>query len=445
MEQNDLQEQLLAAEAKNKKLERALRIAEKNIEVIKANAETQYSLTKSITGEKERQELYAELLLRSHPDIILVFDENTNFLLGTDSILSIINIKDTSLLQGRKFSTIIERYKPPAFTQEILDVIGSKFIHKDKSQMNEPVEEKLETQIQNNKYEVKILSFNNDDNEYAGFLVVMHDITELSRAKEDAEQASKTKSDFLSRMSHELRTPMNAVIGMTYIAKKAQDEEKRENCLEKIEEASKHLLAVINNVLDMSEIEKNRLEISAGAFDFNKMIFNATNALGNQIKEKKQKFSIDIDEKIPPIVLSDETRLTQVIENLLDNAVKFTPEEGVITLKATNSDDKVNHFFLQLEVEDNGIGLSEELTHRVFEAFEQADGGRDRKYGGTGLGLAICKKIIEIMGGKIWALSKLGEGSKFTFVVPLQKYAKPHGGGSKYTYYNTHKPIINKE
>ena len=429
MEHNDLQQKLAAAEAKNKKLERALRIADKNIEVIKTNAVTQHSLTKNVAKEKEKQEMYVELLLRFHPDIIFVFDENTNFLLGTDSICNIIDVEDISLLQGRKLSTIIERYELSEFMQEIFDIIERNLIYRDKSSENVSVDETLELKTESNKYEVKIISFNNDFGEYAGFLLVMHDITELSRAKEEAEQASKAKSDFLSRMSHEMRTPMNAVIGMTYIAKKAQDEDKRENCLEKIEEASKHLLAVINNVLDMSEIEKKKLEITAGAFDFNKMIFNATNALGNQIKEKKQEFSIDIDEKIPPIVLSDETRLTQVIENLLDNAVKFTPEGGVITLRAANSDDKVNHFFLQIEVEDNGIGLSEELTQRVFEAFEQADGGRDRKYGGTGLGLAICKKIIEIMGGKIWVESKLGEGSKFAFVVPLQKYAKSHGGG----------------
>jgi len=432
---NDLQQRLAAAEALNKKLARNLRIAEKSIDNIKANAETQYSLTRNIAGEKQKQESYVELLLRSHPDIILVFDDNTNFLLGTDSICNIINVRDISLLHGRSLSSIIDRYKPRAFTQEILDIINKNFMEENISSGSFYVEEKLEIEVDYNKFEVKILSFDNDYGIYAGFLVVMHDITELSLAKDKAEQANRSKSEFLSRMSHEMRTPMNAIIGMTSIAKRSISKEKRDECLEKIEGASKHLLDVINNVLDMSKIEANKLEITPVAFEFNKMIANAVNVLEYRIDERKQKLFIEIDKKIPPYIISDEFRLTQVITNLLANAVKFTPDGGSVTLRAVNINDDSDNFTLQFEVEDTGIGISNKDKNSVFEAFEQADGGIARRFGGTGLGLAICRQIIELMGGSIWVESVVGEGSVFTFTIPLIKSEEPpesmsHGTGA---------------
>jgi len=431
----DLQQRLVAAEALNKKLARNLRIAEKSIDNIKANAETQYSLTRNIAGEKQKQESYVELLLRSHPDIILVFDDNTNFLLGTDSICNIINVRDISLLHGRSLSSIIDRYKPRAFTQEILDIINKNFMEENISSGSFYVEEKLEIEVDYNKFEVKILSFDNDYGVYAGFLVVMHDITELSLAKDKAEQANRSKSEFLSRMSHEMRTPMNAIIGMTSIAKRSKSKEKRDECLEKIEGASKHLLDVINNVLDMSKIEANKLEITPVAFEFNKMIANAVNVLEYRIDERKQKLFIEIDKKIPPYIISDEFRLTQVITNLLANAVKFTPDGGSVTLRAVNINDDSDNFTLQFEVEDTGIGISNKDKNSVFEAFEQADGGIARRFGGTGLGLAICRQIIELMGGSIWVESVVGEGSVFTFTIPLIKSEEPpesmgHGTGT---------------
>jgi len=222
-----------------------------------------------------------------------------------------------------------------------------------------------------------------------------------------------------------MRTPKNAIIGMTTIAKKAQNVEKIADCLEEIESASKHLLDVINNVLDMSKIEANKFEINSVAFNFKKMVYNAANVLSFRVEEKKQKLIIDIDGNIPQNIVSDEFRLTQVITNLLANAVKFTPEEGSISLRAVYFNDIADrHSVLRVEVEDNGIGVSDSEKDRLFDAFEQADGGTSRKYGGTGLGLAICKQIIEMMEGEIWVESEAGKGSKFIFTLPLLTPAK---------------------
>jgi len=417
----ELQQKLAASEIMCKKLARSLRITEKNKDVIKVNAEVQYRLTKNISDEKKRQELYVELLLRSHPDYILVFDDNMNFLLGSDSITGIIDVEDISLLHGRSFPSIIERYKPSAFTQELLDIIYKNFDAPANSKANSPVEEKLEIDVEGSRLEVKVLSFYNDFDEFAGFLIVMHDITELIEAKEKAEQANRSKSEFLSRMSHEIRTPMNAIIGMTTIAQNAKHKEKRDSCLVEIEGASKHLLDVINNVLDMSKIEANKFEITQSAFDFHQMISNATNVLGFRIEERNQKLNIEIDERITGYVISDEFRLTQVITNLLANAVKFTPDNGVLTLRAIYDIDYDSYFILRFEVEDTGIGVTEEEISRVFDAFEQADGGTARRFGGTGLGLSICKQIIEMMDGSIWVESHPGKGSNFIFTLPLFK------------------------
>ncbi|MDR1359362.1 MAG: response regulator, partial [Deltaproteobacteria bacterium] len=240
-------------------------------------------------------------------------------------------------------------------------------------------------------------------------------------AKEQAELSSHAKGDFLARMSHEMRTPMNAIIGMTNIAKASKDMEKKEYCLEKIDQASNHLLGVINDILDMSKIEANKFELSFTEFSFEKMLSRVINVINFRVEEKKQNFSIDVDKEMPAFVVSDEQRLAQVIANLLSNAVKFTPEKGSITLAVRVLSRENNMYTVQVSVTDTGIGISREQQNRLFRSFEQADGGIARKFGGTGLGLAISKSIIELMRGRIWVESAQGQGASFIFTIPVQK------------------------
>ncbi|MCL2840285.1 MAG: ATP-binding protein [Defluviitaleaceae bacterium] len=236
-------------------------------------------------------------------------------------------------------------------------------------------------------------------------------------AKNHAEEASLAKSDFLSRMSHEMRTPLNAVIGMAHIALRSDDFDRREYCLKQIEGASKHLLRVINDILDMSKIEANKLDIRPNTFNLSATISNVTSVLSANIEAKVQQLIINVDENLPPLIVADDLRLTQVIANLISNACKFTPQNGVITLNATKL-SKGN--ILQIEVIDTGIGIPEEHQPRIFNIFEQGEGGTTRKYGGTGLGLAISHRIIEMMGGEIWLTSKQNYGSTFTFTIPYE-------------------------
>ncbi|MDR1241559.1 MAG: response regulator [Deltaproteobacteria bacterium] len=249
---------------------------------------------------------------------------------------------------------------------------------------------------------------------------------ELIAAKEQAELSSHAKGDFLARMSHEMRTPMNAIIGMTSIAKASNDIEKKEYCLEKIDQASNHLLGVINDILDMSKIEANKFELSFTEFSFEKMLSRVINVINFRVEEKKQNFIIDVDKDMPSFIISDEQRLAQVIANLLSNAVKFTPEKGDITLAVRVINKEDNMYNVQVSVTDTGIGISREQQKKLFRSFEQADGGIARKFGGTGLGLAISKSIIELMHGKIWAESAQGQGASFVFNITVQK------GGAEY-------------
>ncbi len=262
------------------------------------------------------------------------------------------------------------------------------------------------------------------DGKNGGMGAIAVDITEtrqlekdLTEAKEIAEQTSQAKSEFLSRMSHEMRTPMNAIIGMTNIGKMSQSWERREYCLNKIEGASKHLLGVINDILDMSKIEANKFELSFIDFNFEKVLESVVNVIIFRTEEKHQVLALSVDDGIPPALFGDEQRLAQVLTNLLTNASKFTPEGGQITLHAGVKQQDEQRIVLHLDVSDTGIGISDEQQSRLFRSFEQADGGISRKFGGTGLGLAISKRIVELMGGQIWVRSAPGQGSTFSFTA----------------------------
>ncbi|MDR0331717.1 MAG: response regulator [Chitinispirillales bacterium] len=234
-----------------------------------------------------------------------------------------------------------------------------------------------------------------------------------------AEAANRAKSSFLATMSHEMRTPMNAIIGMTTIGKGAEDMERKDYALNKIEGAAKHLLSVINNVLDISKIEADKLELAPIEFNFERMLQRVIDVITFRVDEKRQRLGIHIDRKIPRFVVGDDNRLTQVIMNLLTNAVKFSPERGEISLEASLCSEAGGVCEVRVEVSDNGIGISPEQQSRLFSAFEQAERGISREFGGTGLGLAISKRIVELMGGHIWIESALGRGSKFIFTAKL--------------------------
>ena len=246
-------------------------------------------------------------------------------------------------------------------------------------------------------------------------------LSKLTKAKNEANQAAAIKGAFLSNMSHEIRTPMNAIIGMTAIGKASEDIESAHYTLNKIEDASTHLLGVINDVLDMSKLESGKFELSAEGFNFEKMIQRAISVISFSASEKNIDLSFSIDKDIYSVLIGDDQRISQIIINLLSNAVKFTPAKGFVSLSAALAKEEDGFCTIEIKVIDSGIGISAEQQVNLFEAFHQAEVNTTRKFGGTGLGLTISKNIADMMDGKIEVESELGKGSAFTFTFKAKK------------------------
>jgi signal transduction histidine kinase/DNA-binding response OmpR family regulator len=245
----------------------------------------------------------------------------------------------------------------------------------------------------------------------------------MVHARESALSSARAKSEFLSNMSHEIRTPLNAIIGMTTIAKNSTEGDRKDYCLDKINDASAHLLGVINDILDMSKIEANKFDLSPTEFSFEKMLQRVVNVINFRVDEKSQHFTVHMDKHIPRTLIGDNQRLAQVITNLLSNAVKFTPDKGSIRLNAFLIKEEDHICTIQIEVQDTGIGIDDEQQLRLFSSFQQADSSISRRFGGTGLGLAISKQIVEMMGGEIWVKSEPNRGSTFGFTVQAERGA----------------------
>ena len=246
---------------------------------------------------------------------------------------------------------------------------------------------------------------------------------DLSVAKEAAEAANRAKSTFLANMSHELRTPMNAIMGMTSLAMRRASDAQQKEQLDKVLKASHHLLAVINDILDISKIEAERLTLECTNFKLAEVLSDLMNLISQNARDKGLNLRLTQPAGLSATpFMGDPVRLGQILLNLASNAIKFTPA-GTVTLRCHIAEDNADNLLLRWEMQDTGIGIPAESLPRLFTAFEQADGSTTRNYGGTGLGLAISKRLVELMGGQIGVVSEPGQGSTFWFTVRLKKAA----------------------
>lgn len=375
----------------------------------------------------EADERY-EVMINATSICFTFWDEQGNLIDCNDTVIDLFDIEDKNIFIENFFLFSAEYQKDgipakDAFQLVMQDVRDKRrcvfeWKHQNLSGVEIPFEVTLVKVDYKGSY--RIAGFSRDLREYQAMLaVIKKNEEELLAAKLSAENSARARKEFLANMSHEIRTPMTAIIGMTNIGQEADNIERMQYCFGKINDASQHLLFLINDILDISKIDANKLELHIEPFNLEKMIENICNITSVKAEEKKIQLIFNIDRSISHYVIGDELRLSQVMTNLMSNAIKFTPDLGRVQLIVKHLPISENESDFYFEVSDTGIGIAPEQTTKIFSSFHQADGNVTREFGGTGLGLAISQKIVELMGGEICVSSEIGKGSRFYFTIRL--------------------------
>ncbi|KAA6186042.1 transporter substrate-binding domain-containing protein [Thiohalocapsa marina] len=359
----------------------------------------------------------------------------------TDNIAECFWLRDTALTRFDYVSPAYEqiwqrparqlKQNPGAFLESIhpddLPALRAKIRHRAEDQPYE-----LEYRIQRPDGGLRWIldrgfPIRDPDGEIRQVAGLAEDITERKRselalqaAKTEAEAANRSKSEFLANMSHEIRTPMNAIIGMTHLALQTDLDPRQRSYIDKVRRSADALLRILNDILDFSKIEAGKLQIEKTPFRLEDIFDNLAAVIGLQAEQKGLELLFDLPQEVPGALVGDPLRLGQILINLGNNAAKFT-ESGEIVIGARVAEQTEREVVLHFFVRDTGVGLSAEEQGRLFQAFTQADTSTTRKFGGTGLGLIICKRLTEMMGGRIWLESERGVGSCFQFRVRLEK------------------------
>lgn len=367
----------------------------------------------------EQQASLLNGLFDSIPDIIFFNDKNGN-LLGCNQAFAKCIGKDRDVIIGKTQYDLYPKHLAEFYTQRDAEIIKK----------GQPVhfEEWLENAQNIPAWgEIVRAPLYNSNNEIIGLLGICRDITERKKAEENtlrakvlAEEANRAKSDFLANMSHEIRTPLNGIIGYIQLLSSTSLAEDQRNYVNASYRSSESLLHLINEILDFSKIEAGKMSLDNVSFDLYNLIEDVTALSAAGAYKKETKINAHIYSDTPHMVCGDPVRLKQVLNNLIENAVKFT-EKGEIVVKARKYDETEDKVKVLFEVSDTGIGIPESVQEKIFHAFIQADTSATRKFGGTGLGLAISKHIVNLMNGDISLTSEEGKGSQFSFTVELQK------------------------
>lgn len=439
--EGSLEQRIAELEAQIKQLNNALKKSNRAIERLRRDKTYMASINDQVVRmrdlyeqENKRQIMYNEIILSNAPDMFCVLDENQRLLMATELFFQFFGISKEKLWDGLYLSDIVYAY----INQDAADKVINALLPGGRHEAAQQFEIVKDGQLYD--IDANIRSVRNDDGTFSGYVVTLRDVTELVQAKARAERADRAKSDFLANMSHEIRTPIHAVLGLNEMVIRETKEPATQEYAQNIQRAGQSLLAIINDVLDISKIESGKMEIVEAPYEFSSLLNDMVNMISIKAKQKGLKFTIDVDPGIPNELQGDETRLRQIMVNILNNAVKYTRAGNVAaTITGERQDDQT--ILLKIAVADTGIGIRPEDQGKLFRNFERLNLAENRTIEGTGLGLAITAGLVEKMRGRITVESEYGTGSTFTVYLP-QVYLKDEGIGDfteRYRLFLQHK------
>ncbi|GHU44107.1 hypothetical protein FACS1894111_10830 [Clostridia bacterium] len=393
----------------NKKLDREMRNQKRFLDKVTLTIEAKDALGKALTVENAKQKSYTKMLLKNCPSIIILLDTQGRVVMSTAALLNAMDVPNFDYIKGKHYEEVLSQYLEP----ESMGVLRENF--EDKLSVNTVKDFDVQADF-GLTGEVRFFGGQllrlEERGVNSGNLLLMTDVTDLLREKQKAESANQAKSQFLATMSHEIRTPMNAIMGIGEILSRSKLDDYQKKYIDDIRNSSASLLTIINDLLDFSKIESRKMEMVNDDYDLHTMLDHLKSMFSVLCKDKGLKLYWEQRQDLPRWIYGDDSRVRQVLTNILSNAVKYTPGGGIRFMASLEGEE------LCFCIQDSGIGIREEDREKLFKPFEQLDLRKNRGVVGTGLGLAICDKLCILMGGRLSLSSIYGEGSTFFIHIP---------------------------